>query len=513
MLSGSAASDVVVNGAGRGVDPNNPYLYKYTFTGTFQLPTIADPTDPCEHRPDRLPARHVPRHRGRDERRRRRSSSRSTTRRPRPPTCGGGPGRAAREPVQRRDGQPAVAARRGRTSTSPSPASPRAARSTSGRSTATRSSSAAPGAANLELEQRRDRLPGRAYRRPSSCRGRHTATTSRRSRPSPTENALFVDGQIIVSFPAGDVVGSQRLEQHERTAAAPARSPSTRRREDSGTADAPFSVGPLSIAGPSISLVDTKFNKGKLTLTIGIGADAATLAFGGSNGAQTAGQQQNGISATLTGILVTFDVQVDVLKAVQALQNPSALLAAFSVPGKFGVKVASLNITVPNIVVVTATGINVKYDPTRDAAAQELVRLADREHHVPGRRAQRQHRHELDAQLRPDRPHRRLRPRPPRRHVPPGPERRAGDDRLRRHHPLQRHPARRRELLVHVGPNAIVQRRHLHRLGRRHVPARPPGLGVDHRQRRRDCRHRGGPRDARVRRTATSRPSSSTPTR
>ena len=37
----------MVNGAGTRVDPNNPYLYKYTFTGTFVLPTTADPTDPA----------------------------------------------------------------------------------------------------------------------------------------------------------------------------------------------------------------------------------------------------------------------------------------------------------------------------------------------------------------------------------------------------------------------------------------------------------------------------------
>src|SRR5205085_9243791 len=109
-------------------------------------------------------------------------------------------------------------------------------------------------------------------------------------------------------------------------------------------------------------------------LTIGIGADSASLAFGSTNGQQTAGQSSNGITATLTGILATFDVQVDGLQAVQALQNPSALFAAFSVPGKFGLKVQTLNVTVPNIVVVTATGIKIGYDPNA-TGPQELLRL------------------------------------------------------------------------------------------------------------------------------------------
>jgi len=188
------------------------------------------------------------------------------------------------------------------------------------------------------------------------------------------QNALFLDGQVVVELPAGTWSAHYASGPDVSVGRGAGTFTVDAQTRDSGTASAPFSLGPLSIAGPSISLVDTKFDKGILTLTIGIGADSATLAFGGSNGQQTAGQSQNGISATLTGILATFDVQVDILQAVQALQNPSALLAAFSVPGKFGLKVASLNVTVPNIVVVTATGIAIKYDPSA-TGSQELLRV------------------------------------------------------------------------------------------------------------------------------------------
>ena len=52
----------------------------------------------------------------------------------------------------------------------------------------------------------------------------------------------------------------------------------------------------------------------------------------------------------------------------------AALFAAFSVPGKFGLKVQTLNVTVPDVVVVAATGIKIGYDPNA-TGPQELLRL------------------------------------------------------------------------------------------------------------------------------------------
>ena len=59
-------------------------------------------------------------------------------------------------------------------------------------------------------------------------------------------------------------------------------------------------------------------------------------------------------------------IQVDVLKAARAISDPASLLAAFSVPGNFTLSVTSLSINVSNQLMVTASGINVTYDPNYD---------------------------------------------------------------------------------------------------------------------------------------------------
>ncbi|HEX6657898.1 MAG TPA: hypothetical protein VF065_07440, partial [Ilumatobacter sp.] len=144
------------------------------------------------------------------------------------------------------------------------------------------------------------------------------------------------------------------------------------------TAQAPTatSLGPLTIDGLTIGLASTTFKGGKLVLTIGVEANEATLAFGGSAGA--GGQSTSGISANLTGILGTFDVAVDIAKAAAAFQNPAKLLEAFEVTGKWSLSVTSLLVDVPNIVRVTAGGLKVGYDPNHDRAtkgAQQILTL------------------------------------------------------------------------------------------------------------------------------------------
>src|SRR6476661_2695416 len=73
-------------------------------------------------------------------------------------------------------------------------------------------------------------------------------------------------------------------------------------------------------------------------------------------------------TVAMTGLLGKFDVRIDILKALPALTNPTALLDAISVPGKFGLDVATLQVVVPNVVTVNATGIHVNYDPTYNPA-------------------------------------------------------------------------------------------------------------------------------------------------
>ena len=119
---------------------------------------------------------------------------------------------------------------------------------------------------------------------------------------------------------------------------------------NAGTTTSSFSLGPLTVSGASISLVGMSMEKGVLTLAIAIGLNSATLNLGGATG-------------QLTGITGVFQLQVDLQKAAKAITNPSALLAAFSVPGEFTIGVSKLEIDVPSAFNLTATGISIHIDP------------------------------------------------------------------------------------------------------------------------------------------------------
>jgi hypothetical protein len=144
-----------------------------------------------------------------------------------------------------------------------------------------------------------------------------------------------------------------------------------------GTAAAPAGIGPLVLEGLTVGLQDTQFKDGKLVLTVGIGATRAGLAFGGSSPTTTPGgapapgpsaaQSQSGVQAILSDVLGTFDITLDVFKALPAISNPAALLAAFDVPGKFSFSAASLLVEVPGVVRARGTGLKISYDPAYDA--------------------------------------------------------------------------------------------------------------------------------------------------
>ena len=143
-----------------------------------------------------------------------------------------------------------------------------------------------------------------------------------------------------------------------------------------GTAQAPLNLGGIiSLLNPTIGLANTKFQDGKLVLTVGIEVSEATI-FGGIAGSK--------LGAKLTGILGTFDIEVDLMAAIGAISNPSALASAFSVPGKFGLNITTLEALVPNVLKATANGIRLNYDPNYKAAGQRRQAAGDR---VVNRRA------------------------------------------------------------------------------------------------------------------------------
>jgi hypothetical protein len=179
-----------------------------------------------------------------------------------------------------------------------------------------------------------------------------------------TVENTFVDGEITVQFAAGSWTAGTG-------AAAIASAASSGTFTVAGAAAAaatnpePIDLGPLDLFGPSVELVKTGFKDGQLVLTVAIGVNRATLSFGS-------------LTAEFTGLLGTFDVQIDVLKAVQWVTGSGSLSGVFSVPGKFRIDIAALNIEVPNAFRVGGTGIAITYDPGYDPAAnagapQQLV--------------------------------------------------------------------------------------------------------------------------------------------
>ncbi|HEX4525985.1 MAG TPA: VCBS repeat-containing protein, partial [Gaiellaceae bacterium] len=131
------------------------------------------------------------------------------------------------------------------------------------------------------------------------------------------------------------------------------------------TGNGTITLGPLSLQGPSLALADIGFQDGKLILSIAIGLDHAGLNFGGTAAASS--QTTSGISLNLTGILGTFDLSVDALGILGGHFSAS-------LPGKFSLRVASLDGHVPDVVDINASGIVVHYDPA-GPADQELVRI------------------------------------------------------------------------------------------------------------------------------------------
>ncbi len=97
---------------------------------------------------------------------------------------------------------------------------------------------------------------------------------------------------------------------------------------DEGAASNAISLGPLSLAGPSIGLAGESFKGGTLNLTVAIGVASAGLGFGAS-------QSGSGITAALTNVLGTFNVQVNLLTLIPALlsKNVSSILAHSACPG------------------------------------------------------------------------------------------------------------------------------------------------------------------------------------
>src|SRR5262249_37228778 len=78
------------------------------------------------------------------------------------------------------------------------------------------------------------------------------------------------------------------------------------------TTQTTLNLGPLSLVNPKVSVEDIGFADGKLSVSIGIALDSASLKFGGTGTTPnpSGNQTSSGITAVLTGIFATFDLGV-----------------------------------------------------------------------------------------------------------------------------------------------------------------------------------------------------------
>ena len=163
----------------------------------------------------------------------------------------------------------------------------------------------------------------------------------------------FQVGAITVTFTPGgfstaEATNRRLVQTFTVSAAAPGGAGST----------APLKVGangPLELLGPSISLADVGFDEGMLVLSIAIGVDRAKLIFGTGDS----------VTVDLLGVLGTFDLAVDAFGLLSGNVKRAR---------KFGLRIASLEAHVPDVVDIFAEGIDIKYDP-KGPRSQELLKI------------------------------------------------------------------------------------------------------------------------------------------
>ena len=140
-----------------------------------------------------------------------------------------------------------------------------------------------------------------------------------------------------------------------------------------------FNIGPVTIESPSVGLDKLAFKDGRLVLTIAIGADRAALAFGSTTAQGGTASNTGGTSVVINGLLVKFDVGIDVLATVTGGEPDIGFT------GKWEVTADSLIGTVPEVLTFEAFNIKIGYDPdydaskdllnTLDGAGQKLVQI------------------------------------------------------------------------------------------------------------------------------------------
>jgi hypothetical protein len=139
-------------------------------------------------------------------------------------------------------------------------------------------------------------------------------------------------------------------------------------RDGAATTSRAVKLGPLSLSGPYFGIEDFQFRPLKsptgeflrrITITVGLGVDEASLDFGGSS---------SSLSTKLTGLLGTFAVNVDL--GTDLKPTGGSL-------GKFTVDIETLELTVSDVLKANAEGIFVGWDPEKDKDGDGKISAAE----------------------------------------------------------------------------------------------------------------------------------------
>jgi hypothetical protein len=122
----------------------------------------------------------------------------------------------------------------------------------------------------------------------------------------------------------------------------------------------PRTLGPLSVYNLRPVLKDFSYSNDTLDVNVGLKADAAVLNFGSSN-------SNGGTEAVFTTLAGSLQLAVGV--------DPSALkVTSFGPTGEFDLSAGSFVLNVPNVVNVSASNIDISYNP-KASSSQQIVSI------------------------------------------------------------------------------------------------------------------------------------------
>ncbi|MEY3228106.1 MAG: hypothetical protein RLZZ536_2725, partial [Planctomycetota bacterium] len=188
---------------------------------------------------------------------------------------------------------------------------------------------------------------------------------------------LFTSGSLTLQFEAGSWGTTNSLLAPSSTLTLSLTDGSA-----AGQTGSKMTAGPLSITAPTIGIEDLQFKlkpdaaiipeTATVLITVGIGAAEASLNIGSQS------QQDNaGLGISLTDILATFDISLDLNIPAILGSSDQPKIRSGGITGAFTLDVGSLDLNLAEILTVAATDISVKYNPDKDADGDGTVSNAE----------------------------------------------------------------------------------------------------------------------------------------